>query len=193
MPEKLPRPPRGPWVLEADVRLLVARACKAPGTQTKTVRFCCRWPCAPLWFSLASGGKNWGLVCPGVRNKARQKLHHSPLSNDLGSFGLNKPKRWTVQLSSAAARGHPLVLFSEAGARLFLVNHHLLLPPQIGVAFAQNMVSSFVVDLSRVTKSDSVPHGLVRDDEPLVPPTPTVSSLRRIYDRPLTSCSKPQR
>ncbi|KFQ77932.1 Katanin p80 WD40 repeat-containing subunit B1, partial [Phoenicopterus ruber ruber] len=63
----------------------------------------------------------------------------------------------------------------------------------IGVSFAQSTVSSFVVDLSRITKSDSIPHGLIRDDEPLVPPTPTGSSLRRIYDRPSTSCSKPQR
>ncbi|XP_075016860.1 katanin p80 WD40 repeat-containing subunit B1 isoform X1 [Calonectris borealis] len=62
----------------------------------------------------------------------------------------------------------------------------------IGVSFAQSTVSSFVVDLSRVTKSGSIPHGLIRDDEPLVPPTPTGSSLRRIYDRPSTSCSKPQ-
>ncbi|XP_061863421.1 katanin p80 WD40 repeat-containing subunit B1 isoform X1 [Colius striatus] len=62
----------------------------------------------------------------------------------------------------------------------------------IGVSFAQSTVSSFVVDLSRVTKSDSAPHGLLRDDEPLVPPTPTGSSLRRIYDRPSTTCSKPQ-
>ncbi|NXO01924.1 KTNB1 protein, partial [Rhinopomastus cyanomelas] len=63
----------------------------------------------------------------------------------------------------------------------------------IGVSFAQNTVSSFVVDLNRVTKSDSIPHRLVRDNEPLVPPTPTGSSIRRIYDRPSTSCSKPQR
>ncbi|NXU12353.1 KTNB1 protein, partial [Pardalotus punctatus] len=62
----------------------------------------------------------------------------------------------------------------------------------IGVSFAQSTVSSFVVDLSRVPKSDSIPHGLIRDDQPLVPPTPTGSSLRRIYDRPSTSCSKPQ-
>ncbi|XP_057286389.1 katanin p80 WD40 repeat-containing subunit B1 isoform X1 [Pezoporus wallicus] len=62
----------------------------------------------------------------------------------------------------------------------------------IGVSFAQSTVSSFVVDLSRVTKSDSIPHGLIKDDEPLVPPTPTGSSFRRIYDRPSTSCSKPQ-
>ncbi|XP_035754582.1 katanin p80 WD40 repeat-containing subunit B1 isoform X6 [Egretta garzetta] len=62
----------------------------------------------------------------------------------------------------------------------------------IGVSFAQSTVSSFVVDLSRVTKSGSIGHGLIRDDEPLVPPTPMGSSLRRIYDRPSTSCSKPQ-
>ncbi|NWS67447.1 KTNB1 protein, partial [Crotophaga sulcirostris] len=62
----------------------------------------------------------------------------------------------------------------------------------IGASFAQSTVSSFVVDLNRVTKSGSVPHGLIRDNEPLVPPTPTGSSLRRIYDRPSTSCSKPQ-
>ncbi|NXN21668.1 KTNB1 protein, partial [Nycticryphes semicollaris] len=62
----------------------------------------------------------------------------------------------------------------------------------IGVSFAQSTVSSFVVDLSRVTKSGSIPHGLIRDDESLVLPTLTGSSLRRIYDRPSTSCSKPQ-
>ncbi|NWH77594.1 KTNB1 protein, partial [Piaya cayana] len=62
----------------------------------------------------------------------------------------------------------------------------------IGVSFAQSTVSSFVVDLSRVTKSSSIPHGLIRNDEPFVPPTPMGSSLRRIYDRPSTSCSKPQ-
>uniref|UniRef100_A0A669QRE1 Katanin p80 WD40 repeat-containing subunit B1 n=1 Tax=Phasianus colchicus TaxID=9054 RepID=A0A669QRE1_PHACC len=63
----------------------------------------------------------------------------------------------------------------------------------IGGSFAQSTVSSFVVDLSRVTKSGSVPHGLLRNDEPLAQPTPTGSSLRRSYDRPSTSCSKPQR
>ncbi|NXX99481.1 KTNB1 protein, partial [Centropus bengalensis] len=62
----------------------------------------------------------------------------------------------------------------------------------IGVSFAQSTVSSFVVDLSRVTKSGFILHGLIRDDEPLVPPAPMGSSLRRIYDRPSTSCSKPQ-
>uniref|UniRef100_A0A8C6ZB18 Katanin p80 WD40 repeat-containing subunit B1 n=1 Tax=Nothoprocta perdicaria TaxID=30464 RepID=A0A8C6ZB18_NOTPE len=63
----------------------------------------------------------------------------------------------------------------------------------IGVSFAQSTVSSFVVDLNRVTKSGSILHGLIRDDKPLVQPTPAGSSLRRIYDRPSTSCSKPQR
>ncbi|XP_025959831.1 katanin p80 WD40 repeat-containing subunit B1 isoform X1 [Dromaius novaehollandiae] len=62
----------------------------------------------------------------------------------------------------------------------------------IGVSFAQSTVSSFVVDLSRVTKSGFILHGLIRDDKPLVQPTPAGSSLRRIYDRPSTSCSKPQ-
>ncbi|POI29179.1 hypothetical protein CIB84_007070, partial [Bambusicola thoracicus] len=62
----------------------------------------------------------------------------------------------------------------------------------IGVSFAQSTVSSFVVDLSRVKKTGSVPHGLLRNNEPLAQPTPTGSSLRRSYDRPSTSCSKPQ-
>ncbi|NWJ00442.1 KTNB1 protein, partial [Crypturellus undulatus] len=62
----------------------------------------------------------------------------------------------------------------------------------IGVSFAQSTVSSFVVDLNRVTKSGSILHGLIRDDKPLLQPTPAGSSLRRIYDRPSTSCSKPQ-
>ncbi|XP_053126899.1 katanin p80 WD40 repeat-containing subunit B1 isoform X2 [Hemicordylus capensis] len=63
----------------------------------------------------------------------------------------------------------------------------------IGVSFAQSTVSSFVVDLSRVTKCGSGLHGLVRDDRPPVQPVPGGSSLRRIYDRPSTTCSKPQR
>uniref|UniRef100_A0A8D0GNU7 Katanin p80 WD40 repeat-containing subunit B1 n=1 Tax=Sphenodon punctatus TaxID=8508 RepID=A0A8D0GNU7_SPHPU len=63
----------------------------------------------------------------------------------------------------------------------------------IGVSFAQSMVSSFVVDLNRVTKSGSVLHGLLRDDKHLVQPTAAGSSLRRSYDRPSTACSKPQR
>ncbi|KAL8183924.1 UNVERIFIED_CONTAM: Katanin p80 WD40 repeat-containing subunit B1 [Gekko kuhli] len=63
----------------------------------------------------------------------------------------------------------------------------------IGVSFSQSIVSSFVVDLNRVSKCRSGLHGLVRDDKPLVPPVPMGSSLRRIYDRPSTTCSRPQR
>ncbi|XP_077183426.1 katanin p80 WD40 repeat-containing subunit B1 isoform X1 [Paroedura picta] len=63
----------------------------------------------------------------------------------------------------------------------------------IGVSFTQSIVSSFVVDLNRVSKCGSGLHGLVRDDKPLVPPVPMGSSLRRIYDRPSTTCSRPQR
>ncbi|XP_075796563.1 katanin p80 WD40 repeat-containing subunit B1 [Pelodiscus sinensis] len=63
----------------------------------------------------------------------------------------------------------------------------------IGVSFSQSTVSSFVVDLNRVAKSASVLPGLIKDDRPLAQPTPTGSSLRRIYDRPSTTCSKPQR
>uniref|UniRef100_A0A8C3IWK2 Katanin p80 WD40 repeat-containing subunit B1 n=1 Tax=Chrysemys picta bellii TaxID=8478 RepID=A0A8C3IWK2_CHRPI len=63
----------------------------------------------------------------------------------------------------------------------------------IGVSVSQSTVSSFVVDLSRVTKSGSGLHGPIKDDRPLAQPTLTGSSLRRIYDRPSTTCSKPQR
>uniref|UniRef100_A0A670K7B8 Katanin p80 WD40 repeat-containing subunit B1 n=1 Tax=Podarcis muralis TaxID=64176 RepID=A0A670K7B8_PODMU len=63
----------------------------------------------------------------------------------------------------------------------------------IGVSFTQSTVSSFVVDLSRVTKCGPGTRGLIRDDKPLTQPLPAGSSLRRIYDRPTTTCSKPQR
>ncbi|XP_074865109.1 katanin p80 WD40 repeat-containing subunit B1 isoform X2 [Carettochelys insculpta] len=63
----------------------------------------------------------------------------------------------------------------------------------IGVSFSQSTVSSFVVDLNRVAKSGSVLPGLIKDERPLAQPTPPGSSLRRIYDRPSTTCSKPQR
>ncbi|XP_067327052.1 katanin p80 WD40 repeat-containing subunit B1 [Anolis sagrei] len=64
----------------------------------------------------------------------------------------------------------------------------------IGVSFSQSVVSSFVVDLNRVTRCGSGLQGLIRDDRPLVQQTPSVgSSLRRIYERPSTACSKPQR
>ncbi|KAL7978763.1 hypothetical protein Chor_013252 [Crotalus horridus] len=63
----------------------------------------------------------------------------------------------------------------------------------IGVSFIQSTVSSYVVDLSKITKCGSGLHGLIRDDKPLSPPPSLGSSLRRIYERPATSCSKPQR
>ncbi|XP_042336715.1 katanin p80 WD40 repeat-containing subunit B1 [Sceloporus undulatus] len=63
----------------------------------------------------------------------------------------------------------------------------------IGVSFTQSLVSSFVVDLNRITKCGSGLHGLIRDDKPLAHPPPVGSSLRRIYERPSTTCSKPQR
>ncbi|XP_034281467.1 katanin p80 WD40 repeat-containing subunit B1 isoform X3 [Pantherophis guttatus] len=63
----------------------------------------------------------------------------------------------------------------------------------IGVSFTQSTVSSYVVDLSRITKCGSGLHGLIRDDKPLSPPPSLGSSLRRIYERPATTCSKPQR
>ncbi|KAJ6666201.1 hypothetical protein lerEdw1_001106 [Lerista edwardsae] len=63
----------------------------------------------------------------------------------------------------------------------------------IGVSFTQSTVSSFVVDLSRVAKCGSGLHGLMKEDEPPAQPLPVGSSLRRIYERPSTTCSKPQR
>uniref|UniRef100_A0A8C5WW63 Katanin p80 WD40 repeat-containing subunit B1 n=1 Tax=Laticauda laticaudata TaxID=8630 RepID=A0A8C5WW63_LATLA len=63
----------------------------------------------------------------------------------------------------------------------------------IGVSFTQSTVSSYVVDLSRITKCGSGLHGLIQDDKPLSPPPSLGSSLRRIYERPTTTCSKPQR
>lgn len=63
----------------------------------------------------------------------------------------------------------------------------------IGVSFTQSTVSSFVVDLSRVAKCRSGLHGSMRDDKPLAQPLPVNSTLRRIYERPSTACSKPQR
>ncbi|XP_027713758.1 katanin p80 WD40 repeat-containing subunit B1 isoform X1 [Vombatus ursinus] len=63
----------------------------------------------------------------------------------------------------------------------------------IGVSFAQSNVSSYVVDLNRVTRSGTVVHDPVQDSRPVAQPTPTGSSIRRGYERPATACSKPQR
>ncbi|XP_028665540.1 katanin p80 WD40 repeat-containing subunit B1 [Erpetoichthys calabaricus] len=63
----------------------------------------------------------------------------------------------------------------------------------IGVSFNLTNVSSFVVDLSRVKKSGSMIQGLLLDDKPLTEPYSKGTTIRRNYDRPLTTCSKPQR
>ncbi|KAK1330678.1 hypothetical protein QTO34_010878 [Cnephaeus nilssonii] len=64
----------------------------------------------------------------------------------------------------------------------------------IGVAFSQSNVSSYVVDLTRVTRTGTVAQDPVQDSRLLTqqPPLPT-APLRRIYERPSTTCSKPQR
>uniref|UniRef100_A0A8C9UU54 Katanin p80 WD40 repeat-containing subunit B1 n=1 Tax=Spermophilus dauricus TaxID=99837 RepID=A0A8C9UU54_SPEDA len=64
----------------------------------------------------------------------------------------------------------------------------------IGVAFSQSNVSSYVVDLTRVTRTGTVAQDPVRDSQPLAQQSPNPSvPLRRIYERPSTTCSKPQR
>lgn len=62
------------------------------------------------------------------------------------------------------------------------------------MAFSQSNVSSYVVDLTRVTRTGTVAQGPVQDSQPLAqqPPHPS-APLRRIYERPSTACSKPQR
>ncbi|KAK2085142.1 Katanin p80 WD40 repeat-containing subunit B1 [Saguinus oedipus] len=64
----------------------------------------------------------------------------------------------------------------------------------IGVAFSQSNVSSYVVDLTRVTRTGTVARDPVQDHRPLAQPPPNPSGpLRRIYERPSTTCSRPQR
>lgn len=64
----------------------------------------------------------------------------------------------------------------------------------IGVAFSQSNVSSYVVDLTRVTRTGTVTQDPVQANQPLTQQTPNPGvSLRRIYERPSTTCSKPQR
>uniref|UniRef100_A0A8C8M0J7 Katanin p80 WD40 repeat-containing subunit B1 n=1 Tax=Oncorhynchus tshawytscha TaxID=74940 RepID=A0A8C8M0J7_ONCTS len=69
-------------------------------------------------------------------------------------------------------------------ADLAICNHQL-----IGVSYNLTNVSSYVVDLTRVKKSGSVIQGVIQDDQPLTEPSPKGSTLRRNYDRPLTTCS----
>uniref|UniRef100_F6UQJ4 Katanin p80 WD40 repeat-containing subunit B1 n=1 Tax=Monodelphis domestica TaxID=13616 RepID=F6UQJ4_MONDO len=63
----------------------------------------------------------------------------------------------------------------------------------IGVSFAQSNVSSYVVDLNRVTRSGTVVQDPVQDSRPLAQPTLSGPTIRRGYERPATACSKPQR
>ncbi|KAJ7986200.1 hypothetical protein DPEC_G00348320 [Dallia pectoralis] len=67
---------------------------------------------------------------------------------------------------------------------LAVCNHQL-----IGVSYNQTNVSSYVVDLTRVKKSGSVIQGVIQDDQPLTEPSQKGSTLRRNYDRPLTTCN----
>lgn len=63
----------------------------------------------------------------------------------------------------------------------------------IGVSIALTNVSSYVVDLNRVKMVRPEAAGSLPPEVPISHPTPTASSLRRIYERPSTTCSKPKR
>ncbi|XP_067088398.1 katanin p80 WD40 repeat-containing subunit B1-like isoform X2 [Osmerus mordax] len=69
-------------------------------------------------------------------------------------------------------------------ADLAICNHQL-----IGVSFHMTNVSSYVVDLTRVKKSGSVIQGVIQDNQPLTEPSPKGSTLRRNYERPMTTCN----
>ncbi|XP_061030229.1 katanin p80 WD40 repeat-containing subunit B1 isoform X2 [Eubalaena glacialis] len=64
----------------------------------------------------------------------------------------------------------------------------------IGVAFSQSSVSSYVVDLTRVTRTGTVAPDPMQDSRPPAqqPPHPS-APLRRIYERPSATGSEPQR
>ncbi|MGH0127121.1 UNVERIFIED_CONTAM: hypothetical protein FKN15_052671 [Acipenser sinensis] len=63
----------------------------------------------------------------------------------------------------------------------------------IGVSSSLTNVSSYVVDLNRVKKSGSVIQGFIQDDKPLAAPPVKGTSIRRNYERPLTTCNTHQR
>uniref|UniRef100_A0A8C5QRU4 Katanin p80 WD40 repeat-containing subunit B1 n=1 Tax=Leptobrachium leishanense TaxID=445787 RepID=A0A8C5QRU4_9ANUR len=63
----------------------------------------------------------------------------------------------------------------------------------IGVSCAQSNVSSYVVDLTRVKTTGTAAQSPLSPAIPITRTTPTGSSLRRIYERPSTTCSKPKR
>ncbi|KAM4012325.1 LOW QUALITY PROTEIN: katanin p80 WD40 repeat-containing subunit B1 [Anomaloglossus baeobatrachus] len=62
----------------------------------------------------------------------------------------------------------------------------------IGVSCFQSNVSSFVVDLNRVKMTGSGSQGCPKE-MPVTQPLPSGSSLRRNYERPSTTCTKPKR
>ncbi|KAG8562297.1 hypothetical protein GDO81_015636 [Engystomops pustulosus] len=63
----------------------------------------------------------------------------------------------------------------------------------IGVSSAQTNVSSFVVDLHRVKMTGSGSQGTLPKETPISQPNPAISSLRRNYERPSTTCTNPKR
>uniref|UniRef100_A0A4W3HUK0 Katanin p80 WD40 repeat-containing subunit B1 n=1 Tax=Callorhinchus milii TaxID=7868 RepID=A0A4W3HUK0_CALMI len=63
----------------------------------------------------------------------------------------------------------------------------------IGASCSQMTVSTFVVDLNRVKKSGSIVQGEIEDEKLFNLLTPKGAALRRNYERPLTTCSRPQR
>lgn len=63
----------------------------------------------------------------------------------------------------------------------------------IGVSSTQSNVSSFVVDLNRVKMTGSGSQGSLPKETPVSQPVLTGSSLRRNYERPSTTCTKPKR
>lgn len=69
-------------------------------------------------------------------------------------------------------------------ADLAICNHQL-----IGVSHHLTNLSTYVVDLTRVKTSGSVIQGVTQDDQPLTEPSPKGSTLRRNYERPMTTCS----
>ncbi|XP_067853801.1 katanin p80 WD40 repeat-containing subunit B1 isoform X2 [Heptranchias perlo] len=62
----------------------------------------------------------------------------------------------------------------------------------IGASFSQVTVSTFVVDLNRVKKTGSIVQGVVEDEKLFNLPVTKGAALRRNYERPLTTCSRPQ-
>ncbi|XP_076143193.1 katanin p80 WD40 repeat-containing subunit B1 isoform X1 [Alosa pseudoharengus] len=59
----------------------------------------------------------------------------------------------------------------------------------IGVSSSQCTVSSYVVDLNRVKRSGSVIQGVIQDNKPLAEPPSKGATIRRNYERPITSCT----